>query len=65
MRKTVFWPGLHDSESVSSSPVFRKRGQAFSPCNRRFSKGGAIKYTMRLFAVKVGSPELFEEEVRN
>src|SRR6201995_3537833 len=37
--------------------------QAISPCDRRFSKGGAIKYTMRLFAVKVGSLELLEEEV--
>jgi hypothetical protein len=59
MRKTAFLPGLR-VRSRFLAPRIRKRGQAVSPCNRRFSKGGALEYTMPFFAVKVGSPELLE-----
>jgi hypothetical protein len=47
---------------VYNSPAFESADKLSRRVTGGSQKGGAIEYTMRLFAVKAGSPELLEDD---
>jgi hypothetical protein len=58
MRKTAFLPGLHVRSWFLAAPRSKARTSYLAALVEVLKRGGAIEYTMRLFAVKVGSPKL-------